>query len=374
MRATRAVINVDYLQKNIEYIKTVTGAMLCMPVKADAYGHGALPVARAALASGADYLAVATVGEGEELRNGKIDAPVLLLSIPLPGEIKAIIAANMEVFAADEDYIDALQNSAAAEGATIAVHLKIDTGMGRIGCTPAQAPDLAQKISAGKNLGLAGCATHLAAADSLAAEDMAYTRMQLDAFTGAVEAIKARGIDPGIVHAANTGGVTFYKDSWFTMVRPGILLYGYPPASKSPLVDYAKIRPLMELKTNIVYVKTVKKGQSVSYGRTWTAPADTRVGTLPVGYGDGLSRQLSNQWSVRVGDDPVLRPLVGRICMDQCMVDLGDDEARFGRWDEVTLFGGGAPHAGVMAGRINTIPYEITCNINKRVPRVYKGV
>ncbi|MDR2766701.1 MAG: alanine racemase [Treponema sp.] len=367
MRATRAVIHLDYLRKNISLVKEGTKRLLCMPVKADAYGHGVLPVARAALAAGADYLAVATVREGEELREGGVDAPVLLLSIPLPAEINALVGADLEVLAGDADYLDALESAAGTAGKRVPVHLKIDTGMGRIGCTPESAPDLAEKIARSRHMRLAGCATHLAVSDSLAAADIAYTKQQIALFTGAVGAIKARGIDPAIVHAANTGAVTFHEDSWFTMVRPGILLYGYPPEGKSALIDTAAIRPLMELKTNIVYIKFVRKGQSVSYGRIWTAAEDTHVGTLPLGYADGLSRLLSNNWSVLAGNR--LCPLAGRICMDQCMIDLGAEPPA--RWDEVSVFGGGAPHAGILARRINTIPYEVTCGINKRVPRVY---
>ncbi|MDR2551907.1 MAG: alanine racemase [Treponema sp.] len=371
MRATRALIRLDHLAENIVLVKQKTGAALCMPVKANAYGHGALPVAGAALAAGAEYLAVATLEEGRELRKGGIDAPVMLLSIALPEEIDGIIAAGLEPFAGDAEYIDALEGRAARAGKKCAVHLKIDTGMGRIGCTPGQALSLAARIAASRNLLLAGTATHLAVSDSPVPEDRAFTERQLDIFRGTVEGIKTAGIDPGLVHAANTGAVTFYNDSWFDMVRPGILLYGYSPEDSQGKPVMA-VKPLMELSSSLVFIKELRRGETVSYGRTWTAPEDTLIGTLPVGYADGLSRRLSGRWDVYAGSgkEGSLRPLAGRICMDQCMVDLGKDSGAR-RWDRVSVFGGKAPHAGIMAARLGTIPYEITCGISPRVPRLY---
>ncbi|MDR1307689.1 MAG: alanine racemase [Treponema sp.] len=367
MRATRAVIHLDYLRDNINLVRERTRRPLCVPVKADAYGHGALPVAGAALSAGAEYLAVATVGEGEELREGGITAPVLLLSVALPEELADLAAADLEPLAGDEEYIEALERAASGAGKKLRVHLKIDTGMGRIGCRPSLARSLASRIAKSGSLTLAGTATHLAVSDSLREEDRAFTERQLDSFRGALEDIRAGGIDPGIVHAANTGAVTFHNGAWFDMVRPGILLYGYAPPDAGGKPAMA-VKPLMELVSRLVFIKDVRRGETVSYGRIWTAAEDTVIGTLPLGYGDGLSRQLGNTWQVLAGG--VLRPLAGRICMDQCMVDLGRDRS-FSRWDEVTIFGGEAPHAGIMASLLNTIPYEITCTINKRVPRVY---
>jgi alanine racemase len=373
MRATRAVIHLDYLRDNIALVQKKTGVSVCVPVKADAYGHGALRIAEAALAAGARYLAVATVAEGEELREGGISASILLLSVPIPKEIPRIIDAALEVLAGDAEYIDALAEAARKVHRGVAVHLKVDTGMGRIGCRPEEAGKLAARI-AGHGLFLAGTATHLAVSDSTAEEDRAFTTLQLDRFRTALEGIRALGIDPGIVHAANTGAVTFHNDSWFDMVRPGILLYGYAPPDDDGKPSMP-VKPLMELESRIVFVKKVKKGESVSYGRIWTAPEDTFVGTIPAGYADGVPRLVSGKWDVYVDSPPgqgSLRPLVGRVCMDQCMVDLGPSPAA-SRWDRAVIFGGPAPDAGVLASRIGTIPYEICCNINKRVPRVYSG-
>jgi alanine racemase len=367
MRATRAVVRLDYLRENIALVREKTGASVCMPVKAGAYGHGALPVARAALDAGVRYLAVATVREGEELREGGIAAPVLLLSIPLPEEIPQIIAAGLEPLAGDAAYINALADAAGAARRGLAVHLKVDTGMGRIGCRPEEAADLAALIT-GRGLLLAGTATHFAVSDSTSAEDTAFTRLQIERFRKALDAIRARGVDPGIVHAANTGAVAFYGEAWFDMVRPGILLYGYAPRDAAGRAAMP-VKPLMEFESRLVFIKKVKKGESVSYGRIWTAPEDTVIGTIPAGYADGLPRLLSGKWDVRVNGE--LRPLAGRICMDQCMIDLGPSSAAR-LWDRVAIFGGEAPDAGELASRTGTIPYEICCNINKRVPRVYR--
>jgi len=379
MRATRAMIRLDFLKENIALVREKTKTRICMPVKADAYGHGVLPVAKTALEAGVEYLAVATVREGEELREGGINAPVLLFSIPLPDEIDSLIAADLQPLAGDDEYIDALEDHARKLEKKLPLHLKIDTGMGRIGCSAEDAPRLAARVAKSKHLALAGTATHLAVSDSLKTEDIAYTKKQLEIFRSAAENIRAAGINPGILHAANTGAVTFHNDGWFDMVRPGILLYGYAPEGQDGKPALA-VKPLMELSSSLSFIKTVKKGESVSYGRIWTAGEDTLVGTIPIGYGDGLPRLLGNNWQVHLGTRKQCgetergvttgRPLVGRICMDQCMVDLGKDSTAR-RWDPVTIFGGTAPHAGIIASRLATIPYEITCNINKRVPRVY---
>jgi alanine racemase len=335
-----------------------------MPVKADAYGHGAVPVARAALEAGVRYLAVATVDEGIELREAGIGAPVLLLSISLPEELHAAAAWDLCPLIGDWEYAEAAARAAEHAGRRLSVHLKVDTGMGRVGCPPEAAGELAAFIATRSSLALAGTATHLAVADSPADADMAYTREQLARFRAAAGEIRRAGIDPGLLHAANSGAVIFHEDAWFDMVRPGILLYGYGAPERAPEVE-----PVMELATQISFIKRVKAGETVSYGRTWTAPRDTLIATLPVGYGDGLPRRLSGNWPVRIRD--ALYPLAGRICMDQCMVDLGPD-ADIGRWEPVTVFGGGAPNAADLAARIGTIPYEITCGVNKRVPRVYR--
>ncbi|MDR1252101.1 MAG: alanine racemase [Treponema sp.] len=372
MRATRAIIHLDNFRGNFRAIQGRIGPnrQICVPVKADAYGHGALALARAGLEAGASCLAVSTVREGAELRENGITAPVLLLSQPLFEEIPGIFENRLSPFVSDSGFIEAL-NRAGGE-IRLPVHLKIDTGMGRMGCPPAEAGGLARHIAGCSALEYAGTATHLAVSDSAAADDIAYTRLQLARFREALDSIRAAGVDPGIVHAANSGGVILHPDSWFDMVRPGILLYGYKPVEETPdtagPAAFLRPAPVMELRTNVVFIKKVKKGESLSYGRTWIAPQDTTAAVLPVGYADGLPRPASNKWQVVVGGKTY--PLVGRICMDQCLADLGP-EPEVRRWDEAAVFGGPASDAAALAERIGTIPYEITCNINKRVPRIY---
>jgi alanine racemase len=368
MRATRAIIHLDAFRHNIRVVRSRIGAgrKLCVPVKADGYGHGAVPMAKTAVEEGAAFLAVATVEEGAELRKAGIDAAILLLSVPVPEEIPDLIAHRLSPLVGDADFVKALGAASGSPADPLRVHLKVDTGMGRVGCPPDAAAELARVIAAQPGLRLEGVATHLAVSDSLDPEDRRYTGEQLGRFASAVAAIRAAGVDPGLVHAANTGAVAFHEDAFFDMVRPGILLYGYPPAGAENTLP---VRPVMELVSSVVFIKQVRKGESVSYGRTWIADRDTLIATIPAGYGDGLPRRLSGQgFKVRVNG--AWRPLAGRICMDQCMLDLGPGAA-VRRWDAVTLFGGDALSAAALADMLGTISYEITCGINKRVPRVY---
>jgi alanine racemase len=370
MRATRAIIHLDKYAGNLRAVKERVGdRLICAAVKADAYGHGAVAIARASLEAGAACLGVSSVREGEELREEGITAPVLLFSPSLPAEIPQLVESRLTPFISDGEYAELLGKAAASAGIRLPVHQKIDTGMGRIGCAPEAAPELARRIAACPSLEYAGTATHLAVADSAAPDDLAYTEKQLDCFKNAVDAIRAAGVDPGIVHAANSGAVILHPRAWFDMVRPGILLYGYNTVGNGgrPNLPPLQVQPVMELRTNVVLIKRVKKGETVSYGRTWVAQNDTEIAVLPVGYADGLPRLVSGKWQAVINGKAY--PLVGRICMDQCMVDIGGGGVR--RWDDAVIFGGLAPGADELAERIGTIPYEITCNINKRVVRQY---
>jgi len=374
MQAAKAIIHLDAFLGNFRAIRERVGQRLvCVAVKADAYGHGAAVISRASLAAGAAFLGVARVEEGAALRKEGIDAPILLFSQPLPEEIPEIVKNRLIPLVSDGEFAAKLDREAAAAGVRLPVHLKIDTGMGRLGCSPAEAPIVARQIAACAALEYAGTATHLAVSDSAAPDDRAFTERQIARFNDALDGIRAAGINPGIVHAANSGGIILHPGSWFDMVRPGILLYGYKAVEEADAglgLSPLQAQPVMELRTNVVMIKQVKKGETVSYGRTWAAPRDTHIAVLPVGYADGLPRLASNKWQTVIGGKTY--PLVGRICMDQCMADIGPAPA-VRRWDEASLFGGPAPSAAVLAERIGTIPYEITCNINKRVPRVYEG-
>ena len=358
------------------------GRQICAAVKADAYGHGAAEIARASLEAGAACLGVATAQEGAALRGEGIAAPILLFSQAAPEEIPAIIENGLSPFLSDGEFAAALDSAAAKARARISVHLKIDTGMGRLGCAPAEAAALAAQIAASAALDHAGTATHLAVSDSTAPEDMAYTKRQIALFWEALSGIRAAGLNPGIVHAANSGAVILHPNAWFDMARPGILLYGYKAAEEARLPESRpdprlqnlprlQVEPVMELRSQVVFVKKIRKGESVSYGRTWTAPRDTAIAVLPIGYADGLPRLASNKWQALIGGRAC--PLIGTICMDQCMADISAaPEAR--RWDEAVIFGAHPPSPGAdaLAALTGTIPYEIVCGISKRVPRVYE--
>ncbi|MDR0319962.1 MAG: alanine racemase [Treponema sp.] len=388
---TRAIIHLNHFKENVNSVRRRIGKdrHICVSVKADAYGHGALRIAKASIEAGAYCLGVASVSEGSELRRGGIKAPILLFSQPQPKEIADIIKANLTIFISDTEFADVLNERAKAAKVKLNVHLKIDTGMGRLGCSAKEAVALARHIKKRKALKLTGTATHFAVSDSPNRRDIDYTKAQLSRFKRAVNAIRNEGINPGIVHAANSGAIILHPASWFDMVRPGILLYGYKTVEEyeAPL-DYLKklsrlkslkIEPVMELRGKISLIKKIKKGESVSYGRTWSAGKDTFIGILTTGYADGFPRLASNRWQIVIGGK--VYPLVGRVTMDQCCVNLGK-KPDVRRWDEAIIFGSDIyptepdsqvirQSAAALAEVVGTIPYEITCNINKRVPRVY---
>lgn len=336
-----------------------------MAVKANGYGHGSVPIAMTAQTEGVEYFGIATVDEGVELRKAGITAGIILLSLPLPGEIKDLISNSISCVAADESICEQLNTAAGEMNTRAGAHLKIDTGMGRIGCSPEEAPVLAEKIAAMPNLILEGIFTHFPAADI---EDHGFTRNQIRLFQNAVAEIRKKSINPGIIHAANSGAILGHPDSYFDMVRPGILLYGYYPSRYQR--NHLNLKPVMELKSRVVFIKEVPRGTGISYGLTYTTDSRTTIATIPVGYGDGYSRLLSNKSEVLINGR--LFPVSGTICMDQLMVDIGNN-GNVELYNEAVLFGPdpAGPNAEDLADLIGTIPYEITCGINKRVPRIY---
>jgi len=370
-RATRAVIHMNHLIHNLECIKNLTGGRkkICIAVKADAYGHGAVEVSKKALEWGVDFLAVATVREGILLREAGITAPVILFGFALKEEIPELIAGNLSPFVGSSSYVRNLNDEAARQGISLQVHLKVDTGMGRIGVVPAEAAELAKEITGCSHLNLQGVCTHLPVSDGTGKEDLEFTENQISLFARTVDSIRNAGIDPGIVHAANSGAIIAHPSAHFDMVRPGICLYGYYPDGEMQKTE--EFKPVMELVSKINFIKQVKKGTTISYGRTWTAEEDTWIGTVPAGYADGYNRLLSSKGKVLVNG--TLRPVAGRVCMDQFMIDLGPEKGA-SLYDDVVLFGpqDDAPGADDIADTAGTISYEITCNINKRVPRDYQ--
>jgi alanine racemase len=368
MRATRAIIHLNHLRHNIRALRAHLGekAAVCMAVKADAYGHGAVRVSRAALEEGVSFLGVAVVEEGAELRAAGITEPILMLGLPFPDEAGEIVRHRLTPFVADKEIIKALAAAAGKAATILPVHLKVDTGMGRIGCAPEDAPGLAELIHESKSLLLEGIATHFPVSD--AADDRGFTLEQVDRLRRALDTVRTAGRNVPFIHAANSGAIIDKPHSYFNLVRPGIILYGYYPSAEQERI--IPVKPVMDLVSKIVFIKRVPAGTGISYGLTHVTDHETRIATVPIGYGDGYSRLLSNRATVFVNGRRC--PVVGRVCMDQTMIDLGP-EGPDRPGDDVVLFGAdaGAPDAAEIARQMGTIPYEVTCLVTKRVPRLY---
>lgn len=368
-RAAWVEIDLGAVQDNVaELSRLAHPAELLAVVKADAYGHGAVPIARAALAAGATWLGAALVEEGVVLREAGIDAPILVLSEPAPDAASAVIAHDLTPVVYTTDGIDRLAKAVVERGTDdpLSVHLKIDTGMHRVGAPPEVAVALAQRVRQRTQLHLGGVCTHLAVADEV---DDPYTGEQLARFGAVLEELDAAGLRPALVHAANSAGLLAFPAARFDLVRVGIAIYGIAPVPE--LADRARLRPALSLKARVSHVKTLPAGARVSYGLRYEMPRSGRVATVPIGYADGVPRNLA-----AVGGEVVVRgrrhPIAGTVTMDQLMVDVGDDAVEVG--DEVVLIGrqGTAEvTAQEWAERLGTIPYEIVCGIGPRAPRSY---
>ncbi len=360
----------DNIGANLDAIRArVGGRKLLVAVKANAYGHGAIGVAEMIQRTGAaDWLGVATVTEGLELREAGVSLPILKLSMTRHlGETEAAVAAGITVTVTDADAIALVAAAAAKTGVAAEVHLKVDTGMRRIGCPPGQAPRLAELIEATVGVRLGGVFSHLPISDS--PDGNAFTSAQIKLFADTVAAIEAaRGPVP-LKHLANSGGILGHPESWFDLVRPGIIVYGaYPDPQARRTIE---LLPGLAWRSYLSFTKQIAAGETVSYGRTWTAPRDTWVGTVPIGYADGYSRLLSNRGRVLVAGRSC--PVIGRVCMDQTLIDLGPD-ATDAVGDEVILVGAsGAEEITTteIADLMGTIPYEVTCLITPRATREY---
>jgi alanine racemase len=359
-------IDLDVLQRNLSVIREALGGRkILLVVKADAYGHGAVEVAREALDSGVEMLGVATLHEGIELRRAGIGAPVLILSPSLTGEAAEIVEHGLRCTVSRPAMISELARAARAAEQVATVHLEVDTGMGRSGVTPDEAVPLARAIAAEPALRLEGLYTHFPDAD---APDLGFSRQQLERFLEVRAAVEAAGVAVPMVHAANSAGLARVPGAGLDLVRPGLLVYGLRP----PWVpDSFAVRPVMSFRSRLLQVRDLPAGHPISYARTYVTPQPMRVGVVGVGYGHGLSRDLSNRGQMLVRGKRV--PVVGRVTMDMTMVDLGSvPEAEVE--DEVVVFGeqGGAviPIEEV-AALCGTVSYEILCSIGKRVPRVF---
>ncbi|MFM7068385.1 MAG: alanine racemase [Actinomycetes bacterium] len=338
------------------------GSMLCAVVKADGYGHGAVPAAQAALAGGARWLAVALVEEGLELRAAGVRSPVLVLSEAPDDMVAAAVASDLTLTVYSESSIAA----AAAAGAA-PVHLKVDTGMHRVGVDPADAVRLARQLT-DAGLVLGGTYTHLARADE---PSDTTTAAQLARFEAVLDGLADAGIDAGIRHAANSAGLLLHPSARYDMVRAGIAIYGVPPVSGNDELEWSTdLEPSLSLTSEITMVRELAAGEGVSYGHRWVAPADTVVAVVPIGYADGVRRDYGLRGGqVLVGG--VRRPVRGVVTMDQLVIEVADDPP-VQRGDEVVLIGWqGEEHIPVSewADRLDTIGYEIVCALSARLPR-----
>jgi alanine racemase len=369
LRPTHLEVDLARLRGNYRTIAGHVAPARVMPVlKANAYGHGLVAVAKMLEREQPFALAVAYLEEALRLREAGVQMPVLVLGGLVGAQIPQFLEHDLTLTASSVDKLLAIEECAAAMRVQARVHLKVDTGMERIGTHWYSAERLLEASLRVRNVEVEGIFTHFANAD---APDLAHARLQLERFHEVLRFYERRSVPAPLRHVANSGAILRIPESYFDIVRPGILLFGSSPTPELPLV--LPVKQALRWVTQVVFFKVVKAGNPVSYGSVWTAAADTRVITLPVGYGDGYMRAMSGRAEVIVRGRRV--PVVGRICMDQIMADIGKGDAYNG--DEVVLLGE-SRHAGEVAIRIeelaawaDTIPHEILTSINTRVPRVY---
>ncbi|HWG73051.1 MAG TPA: alanine racemase [Acidimicrobiales bacterium] len=382
LRPVWAEVDLDAIAYNAGLLaKTAGPAALCAVVKADGYGHGAVPVARAALRGGAHWLAVALVEEGLELRDAGIDAPILILSEPTAPAMPDVVAARLTPSIYTQEGIDAagaaVSRTANPRGAgtrsspPLPVHVKVDTGMHRVGAFPDEALRLATAVDSHPALQLEGLFTHLAVADEVGDP---YTAEQLARFEAVVAGLAVHGVTPRLRHAANSAGALWHPDARLDLVRCGISLYGLSPCAEGAGdAVVAALRPALSLRARVSHVKTLDGGARVSYGLRYTLPQRSVIATVPIGYADGVPRRLG-----AVGGEVLVggrrRPVAGTVTMDQLLVDCGPG-AGVAVGDEVVLIGaqgGEAISAWEWAERTDTIAYEVVCGLSQRVPRAYR--
>ena len=367
-RPTYAEVNLGAIRNNFLALRGLVapGGRVLALVKGDAYGHGAVPVARVLQSAGVDMLGVALAEEGMELRAGGLRTPILIMGLLPADDIRAAIEYHLAATVDTVETAAQIDAVAAAERRRVHVHLKIDTGMNRLGIRAEEAAALALAVSRMEHLDLAGVYTHLACADC---EDGGEpSARQLARFKTALEAIRAAGVLPPLVHAANSAALMTMPEAHFDMVRPGLALYGISPCAAAAS---APLAPALELKTAVAHLKRVLAGEGASYGHRWRARRDSLLGLLPIGYADGYPRALWQGGQARVAGR--LAPVVGTVCMDTTLIDLTDvPEARIGL--PVTLLEADPASplsAAALAALCHTIPHEILTGLGKRVPRVY---
>lgn len=371
LRPTWAEIDLGAIRHNIQQFRLHISSrtQLMAIVKADGYGHGAVQVARTAVAAGVSFLCVGMVEEAIELRENGLTTPILILGFTPQEYASYLVQYNLtpSVFTLAE--AQAFSRAAVQSATRLDVHIKVDTGMARVGCQAGEADSFVQQIAALPGLQVAGLYTHFASADQA---DLTFARLQLSRYLALVQRLEAQGIMIPFKHVANSAAAICMPEAQLDIVRLGIGLYGlYPSAEVSQ--KQIQLRPAMTLKAKIIYIKDVPAGVGVSYGSTFVTTQPTRIATLNIGYGDGYRRQLSNLGQVLVHGKRV--PIVGRICMDQTMINV-QDVAGVQAGDEVVVFGrqnGAQLPADEVASWLDTINYEVVTAISRRVPRIYLG-
>ncbi|HNX60498.1 MAG TPA: alanine racemase [Spirochaetota bacterium] len=367
-RPTRAVISLPALRNNFRIVKESVrpGVKIMAAVKANAYGHGILRISQELLSLGVDALAVAVLEEAVYLRRSGISAPILVLGAINVDQIQGFIEHDVEITCSSVDKARAISDAAKSMHKDAVVHLKIDTGMERIGVQWTNAARFIDEVYSLPNIRVKGIFSHFAKADT----DRDFTIEQLRRFDSIVDLLSRKNILPEEVHIANSEGLINFPESHHTMVRPGIILYGYATRKE---IGGRRLMPVMSLMTKVSYFKVVPENTGISYNHTFVTPRMTRIVTLPIGYGDGYNRLLSNNGVVMIRGKKY--PVVGNVCMDQIMVDIGPDGSAY-NGDDVLLFGEDAQGAlplEEMCDKLRTIPYEVLCLVAPRVPRVYIG-
>lgn len=366
-RPTAAKIDLAALEHNYrEVVRNAEGRKILAVVKAQAYGHGAVAVSRHLLRLGADLLGVALVEEGKELRTAGIDAPILLMGSLFPDQAETAVVLRLTPVVYTISVARALSEAALKLKTAVPVHVKIDTGMGRIGIAPEHAFAFIKDLRRLPGIDIQGLMTHFADADL---REKGFASMQMAHFERLLQNLDAAHITLPLRHAANSAAVLDFHRALFTMVRPGLMLYGYSPLENEQ--NTSGLEPVMSLVTRIAHLKKVAAGVPISYGRTFVTKHESLIATLPIGYADGYSRSLSNCGEALVRGARV--PVVGRVCMDMCMIDV-TGLVGVGEGDEVVLIGRQGTEritASDIAEKTGTIPYEVLCGISSRVPRIY---
>jgi alanine racemase len=366
MRSTFAEISLSDIRHNIRSIRRFTSNTPMMAiVKANAYGHGIVEVSRVLRGENVSCLGVAFAGEAEQLRRSGDDGEIMLIVPPSRFDAESVVKYDLQISAADIDAVAAISAEAMKNNKKIKAHLFIDTGMHRDGIRPDEAVDFMEKASAMRGIEMYGIMTHFATADC---PDKTFALGQLDVFNRAISDLKKAGYEFRLTHACNSAAMVNLPEAWFDMVRPGISIYGMMP--ESSLTEKINLNPALQLISQVIKTKSVRKGETVGYSMKYVARKNIRIAVVPLGYGDGYFRALTNKSHCLINGRKYR--LVGSVCMDQLMVDIGEDDVKIG--DRVVLIGndrGNTITANHLADMIDTIPYEITTSILQRIPRKY---